>query len=80
MATEMSFEEAFARLEVVVRQLETGEAGLNETLCLFEEGVNLTRLCTEILDKAEARVQLLVKGENGPVEQEFNELPGAASS
>ena len=77
---EMSFEEAFARLEVIVRQLETGEAEINEALCLFEEGVTLTRLCAEILDKAEERVKILVKGENDLVEQEFDELPGAVSS
>jgi exodeoxyribonuclease VII small subunit len=77
---EMGFEEAFARLEVIVRQLETGEVKLDESLRLFEEGVALSRRCASLLDQVEARIQVLVAVENGePKVQEFeNPPPGVA--
>lgn len=77
---QMTYEEAYARLEAVVRRLETGEASLDEALQLFEEGVALTRLCTSLLDKAEARINLLVADETGePQVQPFTPVtPGEA--
>ncbi len=76
----LSYEEAFARLEIIVRKLETGDCGLDEALRLFEEGVALTRMCAQMLDKVEARINLLMNGENGPVETPFtSDLPGAAA-
>lgn len=75
----MTFEKAFARLEAIVRRMETGDTKLEESLQLFEEGVALTRLCSSLLDKAEQRINLLVAGEDGePLVQEF-EQPGAVS-
>ena len=56
-----TFEHAFARLEAVVNQLESGDAGLEEALALFEEGVKLARFCRGQLDKAEARIRVLVE-------------------
>lgn len=62
-----TFEEAFARLEAVVTRLESGDAGLEEALALFEEGVTLARFCRGRLDQAEARIRVLVEssGEEG---------------
>jgi len=63
-----------------VRKLEAGDVGLDESLRLFEEGIALTRRCTELLDKAEARITQLVEGPAGPQETPFiGEVPGAAS-
>lgn len=61
----LSFEEAFARLEAVVAKLESGEAGLEEALELFEEGVTLSRYCRQKLDEAEGRIRVLVEGADG---------------
>lgn len=61
----LSFEEAFARLEAVVAKLESGEAGLEEALELFEEGVTLSRYCRHKLDEAEGRIRVLVEGPDG---------------
>lgn len=78
---ELSFEEAFARLEQVVRRLEGGEVSLEESLRLFEEGVRLTRVCSAKLTAAEGRLSQLVESETGDaVEAPFDVLPGAASS
>lgn len=61
---EMRFEEALARLEAIVRALEGGDAPLDKSLELFEEGVSLVKLCNAKLDGARQRVTLLTeKGE-----------------
>lgn len=56
---DMSFEEALARLEIIVKSLEGGKAPLDESLSLFEEGVALVRLCNNKLDTAEKKVKIL---------------------
>ena len=70
---ETTFEEAIARLEAIVRLLESGSAPLDESLTLFEEGVGLVKLCNARLDNAEQKVKLLTKNPDGTVSEE--ELP-----
>ena len=55
----LTFEKALARLEEIVSLLETGDAPLDESLKLFEEGAKLTAQCSAMLDKAEQKVTLL---------------------
>lgn len=62
---EMSFETAIARLEEIVRMLESGNAPLDKALAEFEEGVSLVKLCNSRLDMAEQKVKILTLGENG---------------
>jgi exodeoxyribonuclease VII small subunit len=62
---QLTFEQAFSRLEEIVRQLEGGEASLDASLRLFEEGIALTRQCAGYLDKTEARIEQLVRGADG---------------
>lgn len=57
---ELKFEEALVRLEEIVRNLEQGEASLDESLLLFEEGVRLARFCNEKLDEAEAKIEIMI--------------------
>ena len=61
MAEQMSFEEALARLEEIVDQLETGRLSLDEALTAFEEGISLVKLCGRRLQQAEKKVQRLSK-------------------
>ena len=61
----MTFEMAMARLEEIVRALESGNTPLDTSLALFEEGVSLVKLCNSRLDHAEQRVKILTMGENG---------------
>lgn len=60
-----TFEEAMARLERVVRQLESGELSLDESLKLFQEGMALARQCSGLLDEAEGRIEELLEGAGG---------------
>jgi len=58
---ELTFEQALARLEQVINELEHGEIPLERAIALFEEGMRLSRMCAAILDEAEARIELLQK-------------------
>ena len=72
MATKKTFEENMLRLEAIVAQLEKGEAPLDESLKLFEEGTKLIGECRTALDRAEQQVVKLMKGADGePVETVF---------
>ena len=64
-ANEPTFEEALEKLESTVRQLEGDQISLEDSLALFEEGVRLSRQCSEQLDQAEQRVLSLIEGEGG---------------
>ncbi|MEL7833079.1 exodeoxyribonuclease VII small subunit [Fodinibius sp. Rm-B-1B1-1] len=52
-----SFEEALKRLEEVVNQLEDESISLEESIDLYEEGIKLSKICTETLEEAELRIQ-----------------------
>jgi exodeoxyribonuclease VII small subunit len=58
--SKLTFEESYAQLEEVVRQLERGDLPLDQSLALFEKGMRLARLCESKLDEAEQKVSGLV--------------------
>ena len=64
-ARDLSFEEALARLEQIVRELEESDLPLEKSLAVFEEGVRLSRLLHEKLDESERKVEILLKNEQG---------------
>jgi exodeoxyribonuclease VII small subunit len=61
----MSFEAALARLEEIVRLLERGEAPLDQSIDLYQEGDRLKRLCEERLTSAQARIDAIALGPDG---------------
>ncbi|ADW69630.1 exodeoxyribonuclease VII small subunit [Granulicella tundricola] len=64
-----TFEDKLTALEAVVERLERGELSLDESVRLFEEGVQLSNSCKAELERAEGRVQVLVETRgNGKVE------------
>ena len=70
----MSIEQALKRIDEIVKHLERGDAALEQSLALFEEGTALIRNCGKMLDEAEQKVVKLRKGEDGaPVELPFDE-------
>ena len=64
------FEEALQELETIVQRLEDGNLLLDESLALFEEGIKLSRLCSQRLDEAEKKVEILLKNENGSLSRQ----------
>lgn len=68
--TNMTFEKALADLEQIVAKLEKEGISLNESLALFEKGVKLARFLRGELDKAERKVEILLKDEKGGLKAE----------
>ena len=62
-----TFEESLARLEEILRILESGETELDGLLKLYEEGVSLIRICNAHLEKAEQTVKMLALQSDGSV-------------
>ncbi len=58
---EVDFEAALKALEDLVKQMESGELGLEASLVAFEQGVALTRQCQAALKQAELRVRTLTE-------------------
>lgn len=61
----VKFEQAMARLEAIVGELEKGDLPLDESLKIFEEGIRLSKNCLKILEDAERKVEVLVQEQNG---------------
>lgn len=61
----MSFEEALAQLEAIVRGLETGQQKLEDAIAAYERGAALKTHCEAKLAQAEARVQAIVARADG---------------
>lgn len=61
----VKFEQAMARLEAIVGELEKGELPLDESLRIFEEGIRLSKSCLKVLEEAERKVEVLVQEKNG---------------
>ena len=71
----ISFEDALARLDEIVRKLESGDMLLNDSLALYEEGTGLIKTCSKMLDQAEQKVVKLKKGpDRAPIELDFEEV------
>ena len=67
-----NFEQNMSRLEQIVRALERGEASLEDSLKLFQEGTELVRSCGTLLDQAELQVKMVMTAADGtPMEGEF---------
>lgn len=69
---ELTFEKALERLEEIVDLLEKGDAPLDKSLELFEEGVKLVKICNEKLESAETAVNQLVNSDGELVEKLFS--------
>lgn len=62
---EMSFEQALEALNRIVTQLETGEAGLEDSIRAYERGIALKSHCEAKLKDAQARIEQIALGEDG---------------
>ncbi len=70
--SEANFEETIKKLEVIANQLEKGDLNLDESVSKFEEGMKLSKTCSEILENAEKRISILIKKDDGVTEENFN--------
>jgi len=65
-----TFEDSLKKLESIVDQLERGDLPLEDSIKLFEEGVNLSNACKKELETAEGKVQVLLKQRDGSMKAE----------
>lgn len=59
------FEESLRRLEEIVEQLEKGTVPLENSISMYEEGMNLSRICLEQLNQVELRLKKLTRDAEG---------------
>jgi exodeoxyribonuclease VII small subunit len=64
--SQLSFEAALARLEEIVRTLEKGEAPLDQSIELYQEGDVLKRHCEARLKDAQARIEQIAFSDGKP--------------
>ncbi|MDP6682952.1 MAG: exodeoxyribonuclease VII small subunit [Desulfobacterales bacterium] len=62
-----NFENAMQKLEEITKELEVGELPLEKALQRFEEGVKLSKFCSEKLEETEKRVTILLEGMDGDI-------------
>jgi exodeoxyribonuclease VII small subunit len=62
------FEQLFSELEATVAKLEAGDLSLDESLALFQRGMELSKKCGALLDHAELRIKELVPQANGEID------------
>ena len=66
--SKFDFEEAIKKLDSIAEKLENGEESLEESIHLFEEGMDLSKQCSDFLSDAEKRIKVLVE-EDGKIEE-----------
>lgn len=69
MPKKLTFEQSMTQLEELVRQLEQGEATLDESLKLFEQGAKLVSTLHGQLDDAQQKVEQMIMGTAGTIQQ-----------
>ena len=72
MSTEKTFEEMMNKLEEISQDLENGELTLDESMEKFEEGMKLSKKCSEVLENAEKKIKILIKDGEDIKEEDFN--------
>jgi len=65
---EIKFEDALKRLEKIVEDLEKGDLSLDEALKKYQEGIELSRQCSQRLDSAKKKIDILSKNKKGDFE------------
>ncbi len=68
---DMTYEQAVAELEEIIRKLESGEASLDDSIALYSRGMELSKFCKDKLDSIEKKISIL--GQDGKSESAFGE-------
>jgi exodeoxyribonuclease VII small subunit len=62
-----TFEQSLKQLERIVQELEDGDLPLEKAIKKFEEGVELTKFCSQKLDETEKKISILLKNAEGQI-------------
>lgn len=66
--SEIKFEDSLKKLEKIVEELEKGNLSLDEALKKYQDGIGLARMCSERLESAKKKIELLTKNKKGEFE------------
>lgn len=69
--TEISFEDAMKELEQIAKDLENNEIDLDTAVNKFEQGMKISKQCSDILENAEKRISVLIKDGKEYKEENF---------
>ena len=64
-----TFEQAMKQLEQIVQDLESGDMPLEKAIKRFEEGIQLSKFCSEKLDETEKRITILMQDSEGKLSE-----------
>ena len=67
---DFSFEQAIEELQTIVTALEAGNVSLDDSLGLYERGIELVRLCNNRLDEAQQRISMVKTASDGTLQTE----------
>jgi len=67
--TKQTFENSIRQLEEIVQELETGDLPLEKAILRFEEGMNLSRRCSGMLDETEKKISVLLRESDGSMSE-----------
>ncbi|RLC24487.1 MAG: exodeoxyribonuclease VII small subunit [Deltaproteobacteria bacterium] len=70
MMVKISFEKSLKQLEQIVQELESGNLPLEKAMKKFEEGVKLSKYCSEKLDETEKKISVLLHDNKGNIAEE----------
>lgn len=75
MEQEFNFEHSFSRLEEILEKMNSGNVSLDESLKLYEEADRLIAGCSQKLNSAEAKIEMLIKKRDGELELDAEGRP-----
>ena len=70
MEEKRKFEEMIEDLEAISKDLESGKLSLDESVKVFEQGIEISKECSKILEDAEKRISILIKDNNNKIVEE----------
>ena len=70
MSENVNFEENMKQLQQIACELEKGDLDLDTSVQKFEEGMKISKECSEILEKAEKKITMLIKNNNDELVEE----------
>jgi len=68
---ELNFEDTMKELELVIKELESGELNLDDSVKKFEKGMSLSKNANKMIEEAEKKIMILIKNEDNVNEEKF---------
>lgn len=68
---DLNFEDAMKKLESIADELEKGDLSLDESVSKFEEGMKLSKKCSDFLDSSEKKITMIINDKDGIKEESF---------